>query len=119
MVDSVAPGEPDSAALLHELELLHDPTHHRSLTRQEWVAVVEAAALEVLHREVVFRVHEVEEWCERSNTPSEARARIYQALRAAPEPVKLRLQVSDERSVLHFSDEKLVLIARKPVSIRQ
>lgn len=118
MVDSVAPGEPDSAALLHEVELLHDPTHHRSLTREEWDAVVEAAAFAVLHREVAFRVHEVEEWCERSNTPPEARARIYRALRAAPESVKRRLQVTDQCSVLHFVDEKLILIARKPDSVR-
>ena len=114
LVDSVAPDEPEAAAVLHHVELLHDPTHQRSLSRGEWAAVVESAALKVLHREVVVRVHEIEEWCVRSNTSLEAKAGIYRTLRAAPDQVRVRLQVVEEGDLLRFTDEKLVLIARKP-----
>jgi ubiquinone/menaquinone biosynthesis C-methylase UbiE len=51
-------------------EKLHDPTHVRCYTENEWRAFFAAAGLEVEQREVFVRRQDVEAWLARTETPA-------------------------------------------------
>ena len=51
-------------------EKLHDPTHVRCYTEDEWRSFFDAAGLEVEQREVFVRRQDVEAWFARTETPA-------------------------------------------------
>jgi SAM-dependent methyltransferase len=83
-------------------EKLHDPTHVRSYTEEEWRELLEGAGLEVEQVESFEKRRSLEDWFSRSETPVEDRPLIKELL-------------ADQIDGDEYVDTKLVLKARKAV----
>jgi SAM-dependent methyltransferase len=83
-------------------EKLHDPTHVRSYSEEEWRALLEDAGLEVEQVESFEKRRSLEDWFARSETPIEDRPLIRELL-------------ADQIEGDEYVDTKLVLKARKAV----
>jgi hypothetical protein len=83
-------------------EKLHDPTHVRSYSEEEWRALLEDAELEVEQVESFEKRRSLEDWFARSETPAEDRPLIRELL-------------ADQIEGDEYVDTKLVLKARKAV----
>jgi SAM-dependent methyltransferase len=83
-------------------EKLHDPTHVRSYSEEEWRALLEDAGLEVEQVESFEKRRSLEDWFARSETPVEDRPLIRELL-------------ADQIEGDEYVDTKLVLRARKAV----
>jgi len=81
-------------------EKLHDPTHIRSYSEQEWRSFLAAAGLEVEQVESFEKRHPLEEWLDRSATPEDDKPRVKELL-------------GDQIRGDEYVDTKLVLKARK------
>jgi ubiquinone/menaquinone biosynthesis C-methylase UbiE len=81
-------------------EKLHDPTHVRSYTEDEWRELLEAAGLEIEQVESFEKRRSLEDWFSRSETPVEDRPLIKELL-------------ADQIEGDEYVDTKLVLKARK------
>ncbi len=114
--------DPDLHRFVHEIEVLHDPTHGRSLRGREWKEILEAAGLEVRKIEggMAERLTElpegtrVSDWCVRSRTPPDAAAEIVRRLRTAPPAIREALAVREDGADVLFNVYKLVVTARRP-----
>jgi SAM-dependent methyltransferase len=65
---------------VEEAERLHDPTHVRSYTEDEWRGFFKAAGLEVDELEIMRRRLPLEPWLERAETPPDDAARVRELL---------------------------------------
>jgi SAM-dependent methyltransferase len=83
-------------------EKLHDPTHVRSYSEEEWRSLLEDAGLEVEQVESFEKRRSLEEWFARSETPVDDRPLIRELL-------------ADQIEGDEYVDTKLVLKARKAV----
>ncbi len=81
-------------------EKLHDPTHVRSYTEEEWRSLLEDAGLAVERVESFEKRRSLEDWFSRSETPVEDRPLIRELL-------------ADQIEGDEYVDTKLVLKARK------
>ncbi len=66
----------DLAAETNRLERLRDPSHNRTLTREEILALVDAAGAEVVSDSVTEFDLDLDDWLERTQTPQENRTHI-------------------------------------------
>ena len=115
-VDSRGFDEPDVFAFLHDAEVVRDPTHVKSRTVAEWTASCEQAGLVVEHTEAIPKRLEFEPWLERAGCTDAVKDELRSRFRSAPEAVARRLRIEVESdSVVAFTDEKLLLVARKRV----
>jgi SAM-dependent methyltransferase len=113
--DSCAPSDPALDRLLNDIERLRDPTHVRSYTRDEWVAMLEDVGLEVLHAEIYRKVHDFADWVRRAGLDEAGIASIERSLLDAGEAARDHFEIRSERSrILSFTDDKLILRADKP-----
>jgi hypothetical protein len=83
-------------------EKLHDPTHVRSYSEEEWRSLLEDAGLAVEQVESFEKRRSLEDWFARSETPVEDRPLIKELL-------------EDQIDGDEYVDTKLVLKARKAV----
>ena len=87
MIDLAGPATTADDALNHEIELLHDPTHVRSYTVEEWRRRFESAGLVIEHCEPDQREFpeglSVQRWCEISSSGAAAENQIREKLRRA------------------------------------
>lgn len=112
--------DPDMQEWVHQLEVLHDPSHVQAYTGTEWTAALEAAGFGVgpVIGGAIERLTElptgtnVDDWCRRSRTTPEAAAEIRHRLENAPGPVTEMLQIRGDGPDLRFSIYKLLLTAR-------
>jgi len=113
--DSVAPDHSESARVLDAAERLHDPTHVLTLSAAAWDEGIAAAGLRLEASERHGKRHVLDDWCPRPGMSDEARAELERGLLAASPDARavLKLEVEKDRPVA-FSDEKIVLLARKP-----
>ena len=74
-----------------EADVLHDPTHVRNYSEDEWSAMFEAAGLEVEAFEREDKRIDFQGWLDRAGTPAEDRERIEELLADRIEGGKLRL----------------------------
>ena len=74
-----------------EADRLHDPTHVRNYSEEEWREMFDAAALEVEAFEREDKRIDFEAWLERAGTPAEDGARARELLADRIEDGKLRL----------------------------
>ena len=75
-----------------EADVLHDPTHVRNYSEDEWRRMFDAAGLEIEAYELEDKRIDFEAWLERSGTPDEDRDRIRELLADRVEDGKLRLE---------------------------
>jgi SAM-dependent methyltransferase len=83
-------------------EKLRDPSHVRSYTQEEWIALLEGAGLEVDHAEHFVKTHNTEDWLARTGCAGETAERV----RSLLAPV-----ASGDGTT--WQDTKLILRARK------
>jgi ubiquinone/menaquinone biosynthesis C-methylase UbiE len=115
--DSVAPNAPDDAAFLNRVEKLRDPTHVRTLTRIEWLGCITEAGLQVEEDQTHAKTHSFRSWVDRANVTSEARSQLESLFRGAPPSTRESLRVVvDGSTVVCYSDQKLLVKARKPAT---
>jgi SAM-dependent methyltransferase len=86
----------------NELERWRDPTHERARSPLEWRAVAEGAGFTVREIDVVYQIHDVEDWLGRVDCPEERRTRARQMLRDAPDEIRdvYRPQTVDGRLLM-------------------
>ena len=115
LVDTLAPEDTRLAAFVNEVERLRDPTHVRCYSRVEWLGALRQAGLRVEHEHTARKTHGCDMWLERGGAEPEAQARVRRRfLEASPDTVRaLDITVKNGR-VQSFTDDKLVLTARRP-----
>jgi SAM-dependent methyltransferase len=113
--DSVAPGEPDAAAFLNRVEKLRDTTHVRTLSRVEWLACIADAGLVVEADEIHAKTHPFRGWVDRAQVSPDDRSKLEELFRTTDPEIRANLRiVLDGATVVSYSDEKLLVKARKP-----
>ena len=87
---------------VEEAELLHDPTHVRSYSEQEWRSFLEDSGLEVEQVELQEKRRDFAAWCERTGCVGAERERVRELLGDR----------IDEQG--GYTDTKILIRARKP-----
>jgi SAM-dependent methyltransferase len=87
---------------VEEAELLHDPTHVRSYSEQEWRSFLEDAGLGVEEVELQAKARDFGDWCERTGCTGREREQVRELLGDRV----------DARGV--YTDTKILIRARKP-----
>lgn len=116
LVDTLAPRDEESVRFQHEVEALRDPTHRRTYTRDQWIALCKDAGLHVENVDVVHKAHPFEDWLDRGGEDEATRQRVRERFLSAPASAArdLGIMVADGR-VTSFTDNKVVLAARQEV----
>jgi SAM-dependent methyltransferase len=115
LIDSVAPQEPATAAMLNQVETLRDPTHNRTLPAAEWLALMAQAGFVVEEQALARKRHDLVSWFDRSRTPDSARRQVLDLLASAtPDAVTALGIESGASGPVSFEDEKAVVRARRP-----
>lgn len=105
VIDLEGHENPEIDALNHELEMLHDPTHQRSYTLDEWIGFLQGAGLNV----PVARGSQsesrtgvpIKRWCEIASSGAEAERAIRRRLAEAPRAPGGAGHPPGRRGVLH------------------
>ncbi|WP_405166753.1 methyltransferase domain-containing protein [Nocardia sp. NBC_01499] len=79
IIDMFVPA-PSLAAETNRLERLRDPSHNRTLTRDEILALIDAADADVVSQAVADFALDLDDWLGRTQTPEEIRAQIHARL---------------------------------------
>jgi ubiquinone/menaquinone biosynthesis C-methylase UbiE len=113
LVDSTVP---DGAvgAFFNVYETVRDPSHVRSLTEAEWVALLERHAFRIEAVEPFRKRHEFEEWTERMQVSEADRARLKVMMRDAGEEVRAVFEVAfdpETGNVASWVDTKTLFAA--------
>jgi ubiquinone/menaquinone biosynthesis C-methylase UbiE len=103
IIDMVAMDDPGVAAETNRLERLRDPSHGRTLTTAEIHQLLTEAGARVVHSMTREQPIDVEDWMERTATPSSARVEIRQRFES-------ELAGRDPTGLRPFRDAKGVLM---------
>ena len=111
--DHVLPENETAAAYVDGFEKLRDPSHHRAFSENEWLALVEAAGLEVLHTEHIIKRHSVQSWTQRQGVSAGVLAQLEDQLIEAPPDAAEWLMVENPRTPqASFAYHYLIIVAR-------
>lgn len=113
LVDSTSPEEPEAEALLHEIELLRDPSHVRNRRISTWTALLDNAGFTVREAREWSLALDIPSWTRRMRTPPATVATIEQLMRTAAPAVRARLGISEQNSVLSFMLPVALIFATK------
>ncbi|MFD7707378.1 class I SAM-dependent methyltransferase [Streptomyces sp. NPDC059785] len=120
VIDLEGHEDPETDALNHELELLHDPTHVRSYTLDEWVGFLQGAGLNVpvaRGRQAESRTGvPVRRWCEIASSGAEAEAAIRRRLDRAPAARREALGIRRDGDEYFIPVRTCMVIGVKPLS---
>lgn len=114
LVDSVVPPDSEQGAFLNRLEAIRDPSHHRTLSAEAWLAMIRDAALRPLGHETYPKRHDLDDWLARAQTPPSARAEVRRLLREAS-PAALAafaIEFADGEPIA-FTDQKILIWAER------
>lgn len=119
VIDLEGHPDPEIDAFNHELEILHDPTHQRSYTLDEWVGFFQGAGLNV----PVARGGQAESrtgvpvkrWCEIASSGAEAEAAIRRRLAEAPTAHREALGIRQDGAEFLIPVRTCMLIGVKPL----
>jgi ubiquinone/menaquinone biosynthesis C-methylase UbiE len=103
LVDSIGPEEPEADALLHEIELLRDPSHVRNHRLSVWRTLLNKAGFTVHETREWHLFLDIPTWTQRMRTPPDAVATIEQLLRTAAPAIRERLGIMEQDGVLGFT----------------
>ncbi|PJF37404.1 MAG: class I SAM-dependent methyltransferase [Candidatus Thermofonsia Clade 1 bacterium] len=116
IVDQIAPEAPAAARYINALERLRDPSHRWQFSLSEWQAMLEAAALEVLHAEIATTRLDLYWWTSLQRNDAETVLRLRVLLHQAPQTVRAFLKPTfheDGSGNISFDHHCAILIARK------
>lgn len=111
---SIADGQPEAEAWIHQLEKWRDPSHHRFWTPGAWQCWCEASGLTVVHSSLQpFKQPDLEWYFRTAATTPENQALVREAIRTASPAVRefFRLGGEDGKTVWWW--QRLTLVARK------
>jgi ubiquinone/menaquinone biosynthesis C-methylase UbiE len=114
LVDSTVPDGP-VGDLFNAYETVRDPSHVRSLTVEEWTALLEGAGFRIEAVEPFRKRHEFDDWTARMRVPAEDRERLQAMMRDAGEDVHRAFEVAfdpDTGAVASWVDTKTLFAAR-------
>jgi ubiquinone/menaquinone biosynthesis C-methylase UbiE len=103
LVDSISPEESEAEALLHEIEILRDPSHVHNLRLSEWVASLNEAGFIVISTHEMGIFLDIPSWTQRMRTPAESVAAIERLFHNADPAIRTRLQMEEKDGVLGFT----------------
>jgi SAM-dependent methyltransferase len=103
LVDSISPEEPEAEALLHEIEILRDPSHVRNLRLSEWVACLNEAGFIVISTHEMGTFLDIPSWTQRMRTPAASVAAIERLFYDADPTIRTRLRIEEKDGVLGFT----------------
>ncbi|HEY7552839.1 MAG TPA: methyltransferase domain-containing protein [Hyphomicrobiaceae bacterium] len=101
-----------AAVAYNAFEKLRDPSHGRCLGLAEWSTVI-AAALKVLHREILPKAMEFAPWAQRMDVDAANVARLRAMLEEGTPALKAFLKPRLDAGALWFSLDEAIVIARK------
>lgn len=116
LVDSTVP-EGEVGEFFNSYEAVRDPSHVRSLTEAEWLALIARHDLAVDAVERFRKRHEFEEWTDRMQVSRQDRQKLQNMMRGAGQSVHQAFEVtfdSDTGKVLSWMDTKTLFAARRP-----
>ena len=90
-----APEDEAAARYVDSFEKLRDPSHNRTYSETEWIAMFQTAGLEVEHIEHIIKSHQFLAWAERQGCTPEVIQRLEDLLDQADEAVVDWLQPRD------------------------
>lgn len=113
--DSVAPEDTLAADFLNRVEKLRDATHVRTLSESEWRQQIARVGLKPEHVGRFRKTHPFHAWVERARTSDANRQELVRAFGAASPTTRaaLKIESDGDGNVLGYSDEKLLVKARK------
>ncbi len=116
LVDSTVP-DGEAGAFFNSFETLRDPSHVRSLTVEEWLDLIAAAGLDLVHAETFQKRHDFADWTGRSRMSEENRTTLERMMLDAEDGIRTQFQpeIIDGRLVA-FQDTKTLFVARSPFS---
>jgi ubiquinone/menaquinone biosynthesis C-methylase UbiE len=112
VIDSSGPRE--ARDLLHEVEVLRDPSHVRMLTLDEWIERLEAAGFLVEEARVRQLDWEFEPWILRMGVPAEKVEELAAIVEGATGPAREQLRPERREGRLWHHYWHALLRARKP-----
>lgn len=115
IVDSIAPEDAAFARFINEVEKQRDPSHAHTHSLKQWLAMFEAANLDVLSVELFERTHPFREWASRTGLDEEGIMAVGDMFLGAPEDIRERFKVRETREgkVESYTDEKGIFILKK------
>ena len=103
LVDSASPEETEAAEVLHEIEVLRDPSHVRNYSLSTWQAYLSTAGLRVSSAREWGLFLDIPTWTQRMRTPSESVATIERLMREATPAIRERLRFEERDGALGFT----------------
>lgn len=116
VIDLAGHEDPAIDALNHRIEVLHDPTHGRSLRAREWRALFEGAGLAVEALEATCERPQgisVKRWCETTACGPESESAIRAELAAATPAMRRALDVREEAGEFFLTSRTTLVVGRK------
>jgi ubiquinone/menaquinone biosynthesis C-methylase UbiE len=117
LVDSTVP-DGEEGAFFNRFEKLRDPSHVRSLTIDEWTALLQDTGFVVGTTETFTKVHDFADWTARSRTGAEDTAALQRMMLEAPGSTREAFAVvtdpHDPGTLVCFTDSKTLFLATKP-----
>lgn len=116
LLDStVPPGE--IGERYNRFELMRDPSHMKSLTTPEWVAIIERSGLELTSVEHFTKRHIFRDWAARARVPEDLQETLARLLLDSGQEMAEAFRIErDGEALLAFTDEKTLFVAYKPRS---
>lgn len=114
LVDSTVP-EGDMGDLFNRYEAIRDPSHVRSLTEGEWIALLENAGMAPFAVETFRKRHEFADWTARMQVTAEDRDELQALLRDAGAEVHEAFEVAFDAdgAVESWVDTKTLFASKK------
>lgn len=98
----------------NRFEKLRDPSHVRSLTIAEWLALIDASGMTVTVTESFSKRHDFQDWTSRSRMTQDDRHQLERMMLSAPDATKSvhNVEIVDDH-VTAFTDTKTLFLATK------
>jgi ubiquinone/menaquinone biosynthesis C-methylase UbiE len=114
LIDSTVPAG-EIGVRYNRFELVRDPSHVRSLTTDEWTALIEQSGLTLESVEHFTKRHIFRDWAARARVPDDQMRQLASLLLdGGPEMAKAFRVERDGDELIAFTDEKTLFVARKP-----
>lgn len=123
VVDNIVPGSyrtrresrrtSDIDRYINAFDRLRDPSHVKSLSRDEWLEVFYQSSLRILHQETIEKQLDLDTWAERMNVSQDDWTRLRVMLRQAPSQVTDYFKPRVIGEGILFNLTELILIGTK------
>jgi ubiquinone/menaquinone biosynthesis C-methylase UbiE len=112
--DHLLPEDGESARYIDAFERLRDPSHHRAYATSEWLAMFQAAGLQVEHTEQIVKRHEFLLWAGRQDCTPDVIERLIQMVAGASDAVVEWLEPHDfDTPHATFVNRHLIIAGRR------